>query len=80
MALIDEERLASNISTETYQPHYGHTVHDSPEDPGGAVGVLSIIRRGPTGVGASFSFTEPTPAGWHDIHGAEPLVSRPVGA
>ena len=79
--MIDHNRLASNIGTEKFQPHHGiGTISESPIDQLGAVGVMSVIKRGPTGVGASYSFTEPMGNRWHEVIGPEPLLSRPIGA
>ena len=46
----------------------------------GSVGVISTIKRGNHGVGAAYSFTEPVGDQWHEVNGAEPGVSRVVGA
>lgn len=78
--LVDLPRLGANSATERYQPHHGvGTIKEQPlityEN-----GLHSIIRRGPTGIGASFAFTEPVGHHHHETIGAEPLVSRPAGA
>ena len=45
--MIDHGRLASNIGTEKFQPHHGiGTISESPIDQLGAVGVMSVIKRG----------------------------------
>lgn len=79
--LVDLDRLSSNTATETYQPHHGNgRIKEQPLNQGGAVGVISVIRRGPLGVGASFTFTEPVGRNWHHVEGPEPLVQRAAGA
>jgi hypothetical protein len=80
--LVDHSRLGSNVATERYQPHHnnGRLGKDALAQ-NGAVGVISVIQRGPTGIGAVFSMAEPLPTGWHPVEqGAEPMVSRAVGA
>ena len=80
--LVDNERLGSNTATERYQPHHNvHRLGATPINQNGAVGVITTIQRGPSGVGAVFSFAEPLPTGWHPVEeGATPMVSRAVGA
>jgi hypothetical protein len=80
--LIDNERLASNVATETYQPHHGSggRIREQPLEQRGSVGIISTITRSDLGYGASYSFTEPIANRWHPVSGAEPLVSRAVGA
>lgn len=89
--LADVGRLRANVSTERYQPHWGMgTISGRPLDvtgagwtiPEGGPGVVSVIHRGATGVGAAFSFAEPVGRNWHpaETGGAAPLVARPAGA
>lgn len=80
--LVDHARLGSNTATERYQPHHnvGRLGTDAIAQ-NGAVGVISTIQRGPTGIGAVFSMAEPLPSGWHPVEqGAEPMISRATGA
>lgn len=80
--LIDHSRLASNTAIERYQPHHNvGRLGSQALAQNGAVGVISTIQRGPTGLGAVFSMAEPLPTGWHPVEqGAEPMISRPTGA
>lgn len=80
--MIDHERLASNTATERYQPHHNiGRLGSQAIAQNGAVGVISTIQHGPTGVGAVYSMTEPLPTGWHPVEqGAEPMISRATGA
>ncbi len=75
--LVDMSRLASNLGTERYQDHSGQTHSPGALDPHGAVGVLSIIERGPTGVGAVYRWTDVGPDGRpHEVLGPSPMVQR----
>lgn len=78
--LIDNRRLVHNIATERLQPHHGVGKLEQPIDSLGAVGVISLLKTGPTGVGVSYHMTEPMGSRWHEIDGPEPIISRPVGA
>lgn len=82
-SLIDNQRLGSNTATERYQSHHtaGGRLGSNALAENGAVGVLTTIQHGPTGAGAVYSMAEPLPTGWHPVEqGAEPMVSRAVGA
>jgi uncharacterized protein YcgI (DUF1989 family) len=76
------DRFGTNCSTEIYQPHYGQGIKDQPLQHYGTAGPLSTISRGPTGVGAHFSMCEPamTGDGYHEVHGAQPILARAAGA
>lgn len=80
--LIDHDRLASNTATERYQPHHNvGRLGSNAIAQNGAVGVISTIQRGPTGIGAVYEMAEPLPTGWHPVEqGAEPTISRAAGA
>ena len=81
-SLVDLARLQSNVSTERFQPHHGWANDPGPVDPHGAVGVLTTIERGPTGVGAVYRWAEPSvvSGGYHNVRSGMPLVARPTGA
>jgi hypothetical protein len=78
--LVDLPRLGANSATERIQPHHFNNKNRVPINPYGAVGVISTITRGPTGVGATYRQADASNAGWHTIEGPEPLVQRAVGA
>lgn len=78
--LIDLPRLGSNAATERFQPHHMANKNQMPIETYGAVGVMSTITRGPTGVGATYRQAAASNAGWHHVEGPEPLVQRAVGA
>lgn len=79
--LVDPGRLGYNSATERYQPHHGIGVlEDNPLDTTASPGVISVIERGPTGVGATYEAAEPLGPHYHRLlpHGA-PLTARPAG-
>lgn len=81
--MIDQTRLASNVATERYQPHHNvGRLSKNAIAQNGAVGVITTIQRGPTGIGAVYQMAEPLPTGWHTVEpsGAEPILVRQAGA
>lgn len=84
-SLVNHARFArGSFPSEKYPPGWGDsTISQMPLAQGGAVGVISTITVGPTGIGSTYQMAEPVGNGWHALEGgvapgglATPMVER----